>query len=190
MKLTNAQMALFFKAFAPAWQEHCRRTGADPDDKAAREDWRHAILFQEAGVTSLTAVRPGADLDKLLKRLAAEAGDYARAAHLEAAGADRIRARCDDCLRQIAEILGAVYTPADRDAYLARVTGRAYQGRAWLDIPERDLDRIFMMLDTHRRRLLRQAGWLGSRACPLQPLSFSHGRRYQRINGSVSLAKS
>jgi len=189
MNLSKAQQALFWAAFAPAWQAHCQATAADPADRAAQDAWRHGIILQETGLPSLGSVRPGDELDKLLKRLAVEAGDYARAAHLEAAGAERIRHRCAECARQICEIDGraGLDTPADRWRYVAGVAAQAYRGRAWLDIPEADLARVFMMLDSYRRRLLRRAGWLGARADPAQPLSFSPRRRFARDGMRVML---
>lgn len=189
MNLSKAQQALFWASFTPAWQAHCAATGADVYDIDAQTAWRHGIILQETGLPSLGSVRPGADLDKLLLRLATEAGDYARAAHLEAAGAERIRFRCADCARQICEIDGraGLETDEERWRYVAGVAAQAYRGRAWLDILEDDMQRVFMMLDSHRRRLLKRAGWRGGRAHPDEPLGFVLGRRFGRDGPRVVL---
>jgi len=184
MKLTKPQQNLFWRAFVPAWRARREEQGIAPADAEARDAWRHGVILQETGRGSLAEVERGAEFDRLLKRLSVEAGDFARAADMEAAEAGRIRARCEDCLRQICEIDGpdphasATAPTAARWAYVGRLAARAFGGRAWDDIPERDLARVFMMLDTHRRRLLRRAGWMGARFG--QPLGFPHGARYRR----------
>jgi hypothetical protein len=182
--LTRPQLPLFWRAFAPAWQAHCSASAIDPGNRKAQDEWRHAILFQEAHVTSLADVRRGTDFDRILKRLAVEAGDYARAADMEATEAGRIRERCEACLRQIGEIRGETGNSKLETGqcwdYIKGIIGQAYQGRSWLDIPERDMDKVFMMLDTYRRSLLKRAGWRGAKVDRDQPLGFVLGATYRR----------
>lgn len=184
MKLSKAQQNLFWRAFAPAWQSHCESAGINPDSRSASDEWRRAIIRQECGCTSLRDVGRGTVLDRLLKRLAIEAGDYARAGEMEVAGAERIRHRCADCARQICEIAAPegydLKTEADRWVYVSGVASQAYRGRAWLDITEDELASVFMMLDSYRRRLLKNAGWRGGRKHPEEPLAFKLGRSYYR----------
>jgi hypothetical protein len=189
MKLSPAQQALFWRAFAPAWQTYCNDHSVSVADRKSSDVWRHAILFQECGCTSLAEVDRGAAFDRLLKRLAVEARDYARAADMEAAEAGRIRQRCEDCIRQIGEIIGEPHDTAVGWNYIAGILGRAYAGRAWNDIPERDLAKVFMMLDSRRRELLKRAGWRGARVCPDEPLSYVAGTRYRRAPGRVVIVR-
>ena len=49
----------------------------------------------------------------------------------------------------------------------------------WLDIPEADLENVWKMLDTHRRRILRRDhGWLGLRDGGKFPLTFDPAATY------------
>jgi hypothetical protein len=189
MKLSQGQQNMFWSAFAPAWKAHCESVAGDPADRAAQDAWRHTIIREETGCRSLGDVGRSPALDRLLKRLAVEAGNYARAADLEVAGAERIRHRSADCARQICEIDGRadLGTEEDRWRYVAGVAAQAWRGRAWLDIVEADLDSVFMMLDTYRRKLLRRAGWRGGRQYPNEPLGFELGRRFGRDGRRVVL---
>ncbi len=64
--------------------------------------------------------------------------------------------------------------------YIAQVTHHAFGRYTWEDIREDDFEKVFMMLDTHRRRLLKRAGWRGGRQYPNEPLGFEFGRRFGR----------
>ena len=189
MKLSKGQQNMFWGAFAKAWKAHCTATDTDPADRAAQDAWRRGVIFEETGCRSLADVGRGPALDRLLKRLAVEAEDYERAAEMEVAGAERIRFRCADCARQICEIDGraGLETDEERWRYVAGVAAQAYRGRAWLDIVEDDLERVFQMLDSHRRRQLKRAGWRGGRAYPNEPLGFELGRRFGRDGPRVVL---
>lgn len=189
MTLTKPQQAMFWAAFAKAWNGYCDVSGQDPDDAAARDAWRRDAIRRATGASSLKHVGRAGAFDRLMIDLAAEAGDFALAADIEVNHAERIRFRCADCARQICEIDGraGMETDEERWRYVAGVAAQAWRGRAWLDIPEGDLERVFQMLDTYRRRLLKRAGWQGGRAYPDEPLGFGLGRRFGRDGGRVVL---
>jgi len=189
MQLSKGQQNMFWKEFQRAWRGYCDVSGQDPDDAAARDAWRRDAIRRATGASSLKAVGRGGAFDRLMIDLAAAAGDFALAANIEVNQAERIRFRCADCARQICEIDGraGLETDEERWRYVAGVAAQAYRGRAWLDIPEADLARVFMMLDTYRRRLLKRAGWRGGRAYPNEPLGFELGRRFGRDGPRVVL---
>ena len=190
MKLTASQQRAFWGAFAPAWAEYCRVSGQDAYDVEAQTDFRRSVLHTATGKRSLKDIGRGSDFEHVMAQCAVEAGDFERAGHFAVAAGRRIQERCEDCLRQICEIQGcdAGETAARRWEYVAGVIDQAYRRTAWEDIGEDQFAKVFMMLDTHRRRMLKAAGWIGGRERPDQPLAFERGRTFARsLSGRVVL---
>ena len=88
--ITPAQIRRFWQAFRPAWTAHAGRSSLAPSDRAAAESWRHAILREECGVTSLTHL-DNASFDAIMLRLAVEAGDEAAMTRYSAGDERRLR---------------------------------------------------------------------------------------------------
>ena len=93
-------------------------------------------------------------------RLAADAGDWARAASFTIGNTRRIAAMVEDCARQVFELTGNAN--GDAVSYAKGILQRAglkraeaLDGKAWyLDYAEATPVKIFQMLDSHRRRLI------------------------------------
>lgn len=160
--LTAPQTAMFWRNFSAA----CRALGLS--GRAAQEEYRKRILREECGVASLKLVTRCAALDKLMMRLAIDAEDYALAARFEAGGERRLARLVESCATQVMQLSGRADSDA-LDYVLAIVRQAGYtivqrDGLYWLDLGDGEIARLFMMLDTHRRRLLAAASWGGSMA--------------------------
>lgn len=181
MLLSKPQQAAFWRAWQRALFE-CMPCGTRAEQDTLRRDTLHGAC----GVRSLKQVGQGRPYAKLMLTVCRMAGDYDRAAYW-AVDAERNAAwRIEDCARQIGEIAGV---PRGWE-YCRGVFAQARLPDQWEDIPDADLESVFRMLDTHRRRLLRREGWRGLRADPGgQPLGYAAHRRYIRLaNGTLVCA--
>ena len=173
--MTHKQIRQFWPAFARA----CDALGLTTStDKSA---YRSRIMMEEASANHLAKVSNTHGYEALMARLAADAGDYEDATRY-AGGDDRRMAKMvDDCARQVFELSGKA--ESDRLAYIRSILEQSGLGRRattvnifwWLDYPDTTPERIFQMLDTHRRRLLhRLSAATGTRL----PIRYCFGRRY------------
>lgn len=128
-----------------------------------RETYRHKVMREEAGVDSIKLLDRRAGYEAVMTRMWTDAGDYEMAARFMGGDARRLGMLCEVCANQIAQITGR--QEGGGVAYVDGVLSQAgypcrpSSGAGWyLDIPESSTRRVFAMLDTHRRRLLRQAG--------------------------------
>ena len=151
--LTQKQTWAFFKTVAVA----ANALGVD------REQYRHQVMMEETGKESLKQLDRKADFEACMVRFWSDAGDFEMAARYMGGDARRLGRMCEVCAMQIAQITG-VSTPKGGVPYVMGVIQQAgyapqISGSTWcLDLPESDTRRVFAMLDTHRRRLLRSAG--------------------------------
>lgn len=167
--MTQKQRILFFRLFARA----CEVRGIPP---AERETYRHALIAHACPLSggSLRNVGTGEDFDRLMRLVAREAQSVEAAGHFATAEARRIAKLCEALVWQIWQIdcglpealkgkgASAALTPAD---YLRGVMAQAGWRWAvvaaddgwWLDLPLPHTQKLMMMLDTHRRRLLKRA---------------------------------
>jgi len=167
--LTRPQLALFWRKFAAA----CSAQGF-----ADREAYRHAVLREEGGVEHLADLDRTGGFDRVMLRLCIDAGDWQGASHFETGTERRIAELCADCATQLLQLAGA-----DETSALAYIGGILRQARLdppspcggdwWLDVPEGHAVKVFQILDTHRRRLLRAADGLKT---------YVHGRRWERLS--------
>ena len=192
--MTPAQTALFWRQFSAA----CSALGYTTTDE--REEYRHAVLRDEAGVESMKGLASNSAIDRVLARFAADAQDYQAAANYATGGVRRIAGLVKDC---VVQVLLLADNPADPAAYLRGIlrqsllmAGRQQllaggDGELLLDIDERSIRKVFVMLDTHRRRLLRRAGCehvsyvfgmrvrvVGGRIVPAEPLGYEIAIRF------------
>ena len=160
--MTDKQRIAFFRLFTRA----CERQGVAPGE---REAWRHALIREVCGVGSLRAVGSGADCDRLMAAVARLAEDHGAAMRWGTAEGRRLAAMAEACARQCFEIAQAIPALAERCApgpvaYLRGVMAQAgwrdalhaEDGEWWMDLDAVRLGKLFQMLDTHRRRLLRR----------------------------------
>ena len=160
--MTDKQRVAFFKVF----QQACDRQCIPPGE---REAWRHEIVREACGVPSLKAVGSGADFDRLMAHVSRLAESHGEAMRWGTAEGRRLAKMAEAAARQCFEIAQAIPSlaercPPDPVDYLRGVLAQAgwrdalhAEGEEWwldLDLPR--LHRLFQMLDTHRRRLLRR----------------------------------
>lgn len=187
--MTDKQRVAFFKVF----QQACDRQCIPPGE---REAWRHEIVREACGVPSLKAVGSGADFDRLMAHVSRLAESHGEAMRWGTAEGRRLAAMAEACARQCFEIAQAIPALAERCApgpvaYLRGTMAQAgwrdalyaADGEWWLDLDAVRLGKLFQMLDTHRRRLLRrvpcrllEARWDGTLA-PMRR-GFEIGARY------------
>ena len=160
--MTDKQRVAFFKVF----QQACDRQCIPPGE---REAWRHEIVREACGVPSLKAVGSGADFDRLMAHVSRLAESHGEAMRWGTAEGRRLARMAEACARQCFEIAQAIPSLAEQWApgaipYLRGVMAQAgwrdalhaEDGEWWLDLDLPRLHRLFQMLDTHRRRLLRR----------------------------------
>lgn len=176
-KLTKAQVSLYWKAFAAA----CQNLGIT--DKAEREEYRRSTMLAACGKSSMKELSKTSDLDAVLSRFHADAGHFEEAINCGDQDKKRWAYLIKVLSLQLMQLKGGDQVEAR--AYLGGLLDQARlpNGRNldddgyWVDLSIADARRVFAMLDTHRRRLLRK--W--------QSLSaFSPHVRYE-MNGPIMI---
>ena len=173
--MTPKQIRQFWPAFARACDALGLTTSAD------KSAYRSRIMMEEASANHLAEVSNTHGYEALMARLAADAGDYEDATRYAGGDDRRMAHMVDDCARQVFELSGKA--ESDRLAYIRSILEQSGLVRRattvnifwWLDYPDTTPERIFQMLDTHRRRLLhRRSAATGTRL----PIRYCFGRRY------------
>lgn len=173
--MTDKQKRAFWGQFAAA----CRNLGITSEEK---ESYRHAVLEEAAGARHLSEVNSTTGFEAVMLRLAADAGDWARAASYTIGNTRRIVAMVEDCARQVFELTGNAN--GDAVSYAQGILQRAGLKRAgaaavkawYLDYAEVTPVKIFQMLDSHRRRLI----WRRRRETGTEiRLAYSFGTSYK-----------
>lgn len=187
--MTKAQLKVFFRAVARA----ASALGLVGRDEV--EEYRHAVMSEEVGVKHARDIDPCGGFDRVMYRLATDAGDWSAASRYATGEERRMVHLVEQCARQVVELKACDDEPAvmfaneaidARAASLQYVVGVMRQagypvyaadaGDWWLDISGGMAFQVFRMLDTHRRRILRQYGW--------RPLSFDPGASWY-IDGCI-----
>ena len=160
-KLSPRQLSMFWKFFARACS--CQKV-ITPD---AKDLYRHTLMREECGLESIKDANNTTDFDSLMYRLAVDGYDSKSAFYYASALERRYTHMIDVCLRQIAQIEGITNTndkiQYDAIQYLSGIIKQAgYQIHCegadyWLDLSTQQLKSLFLMLDTHRRRLLKKS---------------------------------
>ena len=159
--MTHRQRTLFFNLFARA----CEAQGIYGSQ--ARETFRHELIARTLPLSggSLRNVGKGRDFDKLMAELSRLAQSAEASAHFATAEGRRMAYLIEAAARQVCELSrpGRV-TPGETPiAYIVglikqagwRFALHAQGGEWWLDLTADHEQKLFNMLDTHRRRLLR-----------------------------------
>ena len=167
MLLTKPQQAAFWRLWQRALTE-CLPQATTAQATALRRD----TISRVCGVDSLRLVHPTRHYAALMCEIAQMANDYQAAAYWVQDKERRTAHQVVACARQIGEI---VQSPRGWD-YCRGVFKQANLPESWEDVTANALSGVFMMLDTHRRRLLRRAGWRGAHHG--QPLSYNQSRVY------------
>ena len=150
--MSRAQRARFFGMATKAAQE----LGEDA------EAYRRKVMCEVGGVLSSSDIRSAADYERIIARFASDAGDYQAAGEAAAGDAKRKAYLVKVCAIQVMQLKGG-------DESLARdyLEGVVHQARIpcgvntadnswWMDVPPGSLDLVLRILDTERRRLLKQ----------------------------------
>jgi hypothetical protein len=177
---TKKQAACFWCAFGAS----CAAQGLPAD---AREAYRKTVMMEEAGAEHMADLNRTAHYDAIMLRLALDAQDYETAAKYTAGDERRLAKIVEVCATQIMQCQGT--DPASASAYVAgliqqarfpiRQDGTTY----WMDLCAWQIHAAFLMLDTHRRRLLTRAGWT-------EHLKFNVGYGYVRhADGGIQIDK-
>lgn len=171
--ITKPQMAAYFRAANAA-----ARALGEPLDT-----YRKRVMKEVCNVTSIKQLNRTSDFDAVMTRFAEDAADYQSACHYAVGSGRRlavlIAAVCEQvmqlkCLETTATGATATTTPAED--YLRTILNRSGNLRSnqaggwWLDLSDTNLQAVFAMLDTHRRRLIRR---LNQSTSSSVPLSFS-----------------
>lgn len=168
--LTKPQIAAYFRAASAA-----ARALGEP-----LEAYRKRIMKEVCNVTSLKQLNRTNDFDAVMTRFAEDAADYQAACHYAVGSGRRlavlIAAVCEQVMQlkclETAET-GAPATTTPAEDYLRTILNRSgnlrsYQaGGWWLDLTDTNLQAVFAMLDTHRRRLIRRLNHSTSGSVPL-----------------------
>lgn len=174
--LTQKQKAVFWRAFAAA------KLVVQPKDADA---WRHRILMEETGKMSLLEIDRRGEFEAVMRRLWGEAGNWEEAVRYTVGDERRAAFMIKVAAAQVVQL-----TDGDESAAMDYVAGILRQSRLvsnavaergdfWLDVPLANSLKVFQMLDTHRRRLIRATGHGG------KALAFSPNIRYRRDGSAI-----
>lgn len=189
--LTPKQKSVFWRAFTAA------KWAVQPPDADA---WRHQILMEETGKMSLLDIDRRGEFEAVMRRLWSEAGNWEEAARYTIGDERRAAFMIKVCAAQVLQLMAAGGAASRRAttsapapsapspaAYLAGVLRQsrlvssavAERDDFWMDIPLVNALKVFQMLDTHRRRLIKATGHGG------KALAFSPNVRYRREGDAI-----
>ena len=148
--------------------------------KEAVEKYRHEVMMEEIGVEHARDVDPSDGFDRVMYRLAVDAGDWSAASRFATGEERRMAHLVEQCARQVIELKALDGDPmfvnehrAAHDLAVDYIVGVIAQAgyfvaespsgdEWWADISAAQAFQVFRMLDTHRRRLLRRLGYDGA----------------------------
>ena len=155
--ITPRQRSAFFRAHHAA----CINLGLSTSDE--REEYRKRVMREETGKAHLADLGRTEDFDKVMKRFAADAGDYETACRFAVGDEARKAALIRICCAQVMQLKGAPAGSTDATDYLSGIVEQARvpcgrdltDSSFWMDVSPDSLTVLFQILDTHRRRILR-----------------------------------
>ena len=164
--LTKPQIAAYFRAAGAA-----ARALGEPLDA-----YRKRVMKEVCNATSTKQLDRTGDFDAIMTRFAEDAADYQSACHYAVGSGRRlavlIAAVCEQVMQlKSLETTATTTTPAED--YLRTILNRSGNLRSnqaggwWLDLTDTNLQAVFAMLDTHRRRLIRRLNHSTSGSVPL-----------------------
>jgi len=178
--MTAKQMKVFWPVFAAA----CRNLGIE--NKAGRDAYRADLMWEASRARHLKDVGETRGFEILMVRVAADSGDYRLASQYTIGDERRMGAMIDDCTRQVIELNAGAKSDsaADRIAYVSGILEQAGLTRVrvnsprwWMDFDAEKPVKVFQILDTHRRRLLRRRGVTSG-------LGYRFGKEYEKVPSS------
>ena len=164
--LTKPQIAAYFRAACAA-----ARALGEPLDT-----YRKRVMKEVCNATSIKQLNRTNDFDAVMTRFAEDAADYQSACHFAVGSGRRIAVLIATVCEQVMQLksletTATTTTPAED--YLRTILNRSgnlrsnQDGGWWLDLSDTNLQAVFAMLDTHRRRLIRRLNQSTSSSVPL-----------------------
>lgn len=168
--LTKAQIAAYFRAANAA-----ARALGEPLDA-----YRKRVMKEVCNVTSTKQLNRTGDFEAIMTRFAEDAADYQSACHFAVGSGRRLAVLVGAVCEQVMQLkcletaeTGAPATTTPAEDYLRTILNRSGNLRSnqaggwWLDLADPNLQSVFAMLDTHRRRLIRRLNHSTSSSVPL-----------------------
>ena len=168
--LTKPQIAAYFRAANAA-----ARALGEPLDA-----YRKRVMKEVCNATSLKQLNRTNDFDAVMTRFAEDAADYQSACHYAVGSGRRLAVLIGAVCEQVMQLkclettaTGTVTTTTPAEDYLRTILNRSGNLRSnqaggwWLDLTDTNLQSVFAMLDTHRRRLIRRLNHSTSGSVPL-----------------------
>ena len=168
--LTKPQIAAYFRAANAA-----ARALGEPLDA-----YRKRVMKEVCNATSLKQLNRTNDFDAVMTRFAEDAADYQSACHYAVGSGRRLAVLIGAVCEQVMQLkclettaTGTVTTTTPAEDYLRTILNRSGNLRSnqaggwWLDLTDTNLQAVFAMLDTHRRRLIRRLNHSTSGSVPL-----------------------
>lgn len=168
--LTRPQIAAYFRAANAA-----ARALGEPLDA-----YRKRVMKEVCNATSLKQLNRTNDFDAVMTRFAEDADDYQSACHFAVGSGRRLAVLIGAVCEQVMQLksletaeTGATATTTPAEDYLRTILNRSGNLRSnqaggwWLDLSDTNLQAVFAMLDTHRRRLIRRLNHSTSSSVPL-----------------------
>ena len=176
--LTKPQIAAYFRAAGAA-----ARALGEPLDT-----YRKRVMKEVCNATSMKQLNRTNDFDAVMARFTEDGADYQAACHYAVGSGRRLAVLIGAVCEQVMQLksleataTGATATTTPAEDYLRTILNRSGNLRSnqaggwWLDLTDTNLQAVFAMLDTHRRRLIRR---LNQSTSSSVPLSFSMGIGY------------
>ena len=168
--LTKPQIVAYFRAASAA-----ARALGEPLDV-----YRKRVMKEVCNVTSIKQLNRTGDFDAVMTRFAEDAADYQSACHFAVGSGRRLAVLVGAVCEQVMQLKSleaaatdAIATATPAEDYLRSILNRSgnlrndMAGGWWLDLADSNLQSVFAMLDTHRRRLIRRLNQSTSSAVPL-----------------------
>ena len=157
--ITKPQIAAYFRAANAA-----ASALGEPLDA-----YRKRVMKEVCNATSLKQLNRTSDFDAVMTRFAEDAADYQSACHFAVGSGRRLAVLIGAVCEQVMQLkcletaeTGAPATTTPAEDYLRTILNRSGNLRSnqaggwWLDLTDTNLQAVFAMLDTHRRRLIRR----------------------------------
>jgi len=156
--ITVKQRSAFWRAHHAA----CVNLGLSTAEE--REEYRKRVMREETGKEHLAQLGRTGDFDKIMRRFAADSGDYDTACRFAVGDEARKAAMIRICCAQVMQLKGAPAGSTDAMDYLSGIVEQArvpcgrdmLDSSFWMDVAPESLLVLFQILDTYRRRLLRR----------------------------------
>ncbi len=127
----------------------------------AVDEYRRSVMQEVCGKTSVKQLDRTADFDAVMSRFYEDAGDYSNASQYLVGDSRRVGYIIKVCAIQLMQLKGSDQREARR--YLAGVLDQCRIAHGvqldtdtyWMDLTFGEAMKVFQILDTHRRRLMR-----------------------------------